>query len=257
MRGSASRRRSPAQRAAKPKRSARRAREDYGWGRAGGVIEPDHPTSSPNQPTQPPTPQRAPSPLPPHPRSSPAAWPRCPPSEAERPLRQTRFGTVLPSSTRTSLRSPTIRSHRRPAAPGAFARRSPQPAWVGHRRSAPETSRAHRPPRLGGPPPRAAHARRGAVHTSGRRAARAHRLRNGARRDGSSARCRRPAIESHGTPHCPGPRNSDRVDHARKPSKSARSDRRASRRGRGRRALRTDRARASMSAADRRWSKSS
>ena len=45
MRGSASRRRSPAQRAAKPKRSARRGREDYGWGRAGGVIKPHHPTN--------------------------------------------------------------------------------------------------------------------------------------------------------------------------------------------------------------------
>jgi hypothetical protein len=30
--------RSPAQRAGKAKRSERRAREDYGWGRAGGVT---------------------------------------------------------------------------------------------------------------------------------------------------------------------------------------------------------------------------
>jgi FeS assembly SUF system protein len=39
-RGSASRRRSPARSAAKPKQSARRGREDYGWGWAGGVIGP-------------------------------------------------------------------------------------------------------------------------------------------------------------------------------------------------------------------------
>ena len=52
MRGSASRRRSPAQRAAKAKRSDRRGREDYGWGRAGGVTKPPNPTRRHPSPAQ-------------------------------------------------------------------------------------------------------------------------------------------------------------------------------------------------------------
>ena len=45
--------RSPAQSAGKAKRSDRRAREDYGWGWAGGVIKPDQVPSSATTPTTP------------------------------------------------------------------------------------------------------------------------------------------------------------------------------------------------------------
>ncbi len=54
MRGSASPQgEARRERAGKAKRSDRRAREDYGWGWAGGVIKPDHATNPPPRPQTP------------------------------------------------------------------------------------------------------------------------------------------------------------------------------------------------------------
>ncbi len=86
--------------AGKAEQSDRRAREDYGWGWAGGVTKPNHP---PHPSTRPPNTRGSPS------RTAPPAPPT--PAAAQAAQRATRPPNTRGSTSRTAPPPPTVRRH--------------------------------------------------------------------------------------------------------------------------------------------------